>query len=367
MRIYLPLLLVVLVVLGLCPLAASQTDDVWLRVQSPGFLDAPRNREFSPTGLHFFDSKSGVIVGSYRASRTSDCIAAIAITFDGGTNWKVRYFGKTVIEGISFSSNGVGWAVGSTAEGEAAPATPFILKSSDRGATWERVKNPVSRADAFGESVFFLDRDLGFLFGAHSAGESDRSLLLRTTDGGKTWIEVFYGKDSRSGLHYGSKLSFSKRGKFGIAIGDGGEKVLFTRDLGRSWTVSRTGYSQEVHPFLNAEIVSESEAWLTTDSDQLIHTSDGGSTWNLIEIVASSSETESLMSKARLSFRGLAFENTNRGWISGNSGLILATSNGGKSWNAESYGESGYIRSMQIVGDTVFALGDGPVLLVRKL
>ncbi|MEC4682659.1 MAG: YCF48-related protein [Nitrospirota bacterium] len=79
-------------------------------------------------------------------------------------------------------------------------------------------------------------------------------------------------------------------------------------------------------PFDGVFFLNANEGWITGASGVIIHTSDAGKTW-----APQVSGTTHWIHSA-------AFADSNRGWAVGNNGLILSTEDGGKTWSTQDSG-----------------------------
>ncbi|MEI6449710.1 MAG: S8 family serine peptidase [Actinomycetes bacterium] len=78
--------------------------------------------------------------------------------------------------------------------------------------------------------------------------------------------------------------------------------------------------------FLGVDFVDATQGWAVGEGGLILATSDGGATWN-----AQSSGTLATL-------WGVDFSDATHGWAVGDGGLILATSDGGDTWSAQSSG-----------------------------
>lgn len=110
------------------------------------------------------------------------------------------------LTGIHFPSENVGYAVGSVA-GE--NPVPYLLKTSDGGATWEELPQPME--SGWLVDTCFDDENTGWAVG----GSGDLGIIARTTDGGATWAVT-----SLSGSSVGMIGIFSVDLRYNIAVGN---------------------------------------------------------------------------------------------------------------------------------------------------
>jgi photosystem II stability/assembly factor-like uncharacterized protein len=137
-------------------------------------------------------------------------------TANGGTSWQSLTLG-------------LGGPVGATARSTARPglamaSTPFgIFGSTDSGATWKLVSEPLGRSNA--HALFFLPGSAEVVFATTSEG------LFRSADGGRTWTPRGGGLPlldiTGLGLHPDGRTVFASDFKQG--------GVWRSDDAGESW------------------------------------------------------------------------------------------------------------------------------------
>jgi photosystem II stability/assembly factor-like uncharacterized protein len=115
-----------------------------------------------------------------------------------------------------------------------------ILRTSDGGKSWKQVYRN-DKPDAFIDGVDFWNEQEGLMYGDPIDG---RMLLIRTTDGGKTWIELPYTsrpaleKGEASFASSGTGLRCYSRSVALIATGGLVSRVFMTVNKGESWSWS---------------------------------------------------------------------------------------------------------------------------------
>ena len=132
------------------------------------------------------DARHAWAVGSSPSNR--DVILA---TTDGGASWRVQYTGGGPdsqggigYHGVAFADALHGWVVG---------LNGTILATADGGRTWQPQRSG-TKMDLY--DVAFADARHGLVVGQYiegndpMAGKLDGSVILRTTDGGVSWISV---------------------------------------------------------------------------------------------------------------------------------------------------------------------------------
>lgn len=97
---------------------------------------------------------------------------AILQTTDGGLTWTYTPARNEFFSALCFVDAQTGFAVGRTGT---------ILRTTDAGASWERLRNGnLPGAPHRYHDVAFIDAQVGYIVG-------DRGLILKTRDGGRRW------------------------------------------------------------------------------------------------------------------------------------------------------------------------------------
>jgi photosystem II stability/assembly factor-like uncharacterized protein len=128
------------------------------------------------------------------------------------------------LRGISAVSANVVWASGSVGT---------VLRTLDRGATWQAVGPPGTDTLQFRDIEAFGPNKALIL----SIGNGTDSRIYRTTDGGQTWTLVFQNADPNA---FYDCMTFFNR-KVGLALSDPPDglkfRVIKTTDGGQTWNV----------------------------------------------------------------------------------------------------------------------------------
>jgi len=241
---------------------------------------------------------------------------AIVRTTDGGTSWN-RQYAQNVnrFNTVCFPNSQVGYAAG------AGKPNGIIYKTTDAGANWTA---QISNADSTLQSIFFLNADSGY-----AVGEYD---ILKTTDGGTTWIKtnnVFPAWLLSDDLEH---LEMYCTDANTCYIPYNGIKK--TSDGGKTWnTLSLPAvsapyvyYVTSIN-FTNSLIGYAVGALIDTVKGSyvgaIIKTMDAGKSWTNIN---STANTDTLQNMGLASIR---FVNAKIGYTTGNTGKVLKTSNAG--------------------------------------
>lgn len=239
---------------------------------------------------------------------------------------------------IFFYNSSTGWIAANNG---------LVLKTTNEGTTWTS-----HEVDSFTENqrtVCFLSTQEGFVAGGHG-------YIYRSADGGNTWGNQIAGASSdlffdmvllgttsgcavsnSNAIHYYNGSSWlvsgatvsetlyglcysSGSGKY-YAVGANGEIMVSAAGADTSSWTTQTSPTTD-----NLKAVAFTDAnngWIVGDSGLILNTTNEGTTWTSVE------------SGVTVNLRGIAFATSLEGWIVGNSGTILYTSNGGTNWNSQ--------------------------------
>ncbi len=236
--------------------------------------------------VFFIDEQNGWVGGAftYQFQRTTD----------GGATWQDMPYVGAVWQ-LEFLSPQVGYA----------RTNSGVFKTTDGGASWSIAFQHSSGAVA---SMDWWDADRGIL--AFFATFNDWT-LYRTTDGGQSWQQV------QSGLeYYGVSFVDMNTVIWGTFAGD----ICRSTDFGSSFTVVTT---EPLGIYASAGIDADSVAIMDFDYAFWI-SDDAGLTWSLAH--------EGITFRVAESFPKMRFLDAQRGWATGENGLLWETTDGGHTW-----------------------------------
>jgi photosystem II stability/assembly factor-like uncharacterized protein len=183
-------------------------------------------------------------------------------TSDSGLSWKKIEEVQKVIEDICSVNDTTLFAVGEHQ----------VLKSTDLGSTWIQQDIPVLPWYITVSTVKFADEKTGIAAGEYG-------LILRTSDGGKTWTQI-----SANDIKY---LSFSwsspaftdvnfADAETGYLVGTCGI-ILKTTDAGLTWQELSSG---TVYGIMDVEFLTKDKGAAVGGNCSVITTNDKGKHWN---------------------------------------------------------------------------------------
>jgi photosystem II stability/assembly factor-like uncharacterized protein len=255
---------------------------------------------------------------------------SLALASSGGYAWQLTPTGSTAsLRGLSAVSERAAWASGSVGT---------VLRTTDKGATWQSVGPPGTAALQFRDIEAFDQQTAVIL----SIGDTpDAFRIYRTTNAGQTWSLVFQNTEPTA--FYDCMAFFDKHR--GLALSDpinGRFRILATGDGGRSWHV----VAAVMPPALPGEFAfaasgqcittaGEQDAWFGTGGAavaRVFHTSDRGQTWTV--------SATPMLSGPTAGINALAFRDAQHGLAVGGDFLTPAVApnslalsdDGGDSW-----------------------------------
>ena len=126
----------------------------------------------------------------------ADIPARMMKTVDGGatwTAWDMSEYATILIDNYFIDEN-IGWVVGGKADPSITnprrdDVIPVVLYTEDGGSTWVNRVADISSSFPLGEwgwKIFFLNENIGFV----SLESDTKGAIVKTIDGGKTWIRL---------------------------------------------------------------------------------------------------------------------------------------------------------------------------------
>jgi photosystem II stability/assembly factor-like uncharacterized protein len=315
----------------------------------PARAGEPRN--FEDAALHavqFVDKVEGWAVGDD---------GVVWHTIDAGKVWERVPSGvRASLRSVCFVNPYFGWIAGreELAEGGSAGV---LLCTQDGGLTWKRVlANTLPGLNA----VRFADDKTGYLLGDGS--DQYPSGLFVTSDGGRDWQPVpgprvpswlagdfsdgkggaLAGAWNRLGTIRNGKAftvdmdslggrnlcGLQLHGKTGVAVGQGG-LVLTTDAAGSSWNFAELGLPKNVAYDWDFRAVhgAGKHYWVVgRPGSVVLHSGDDGAHWEVQH------------TGQPLPLDAVYFADEQHGWAVGELGSVLATTDGGKSWQVQRRG-----------------------------
>ena len=111
-----------------------------------------------------------------------------------------------------------------------------------------------------------------------------------------------------------------------IVVGYGG-KIAHTSDGGNSWTLADGGTDLSLYAIRMAD---QNNGWIVGQEGLVLHTADGGKTWQKQESNATFKDSDGSTKRAYL-FSAYALD-ANTAWAVGDRSILTSTTDGGKTW-----------------------------------
>lgn len=277
----------------------------------------------------------------------------LAETSDAGATWQRITIPASRITALRFTDERVGWAgpfvdrdVPQVACQQAAPAGArpcrgVILRTSDGGRTWQETLSIVTDG-VQGEPIRQLqavdgERAWALTLAPSPCPNDCPTELRRTTDGGRTWTNLLQGRIGAI------RFANAYRGWLAIARSTGTVDVRVTNDGGTSWVdglhTSGQPVGLDAATSQTAWVMTQDEAYCTASTClkyDLFRTVDGGLHWSSL---GNPKRDAGSCSFGHLV--GPVFASTTRGWLAltlgtggvqGGPGGLLSTEDGGVTW-----------------------------------
>ncbi|GEM_PF-2890120 len=285
--------------------------------------------------------------------------------------------GSYDIQDLALLNNNEFWAVGYDGE-----HTQRLYYSKNSGKTWDHVDTPGNGFTL--KAISFSDSQHGWAVGGNGT-------IIRTTNGGKSWELVKSPTEANlQAVHFFNSQIGYIAGNKGLLnpINDevtGNVEILCTNDGGITW---HRCYSRNQHlSVFQILALSEAEAYVVLGGNQLIRTLDKGQTWEEVSSQAKSIHSIALSSDGTkwlagyggifLQSRGtdwgqaisviensptnkweaIAFINKGNGLAVGENGILVFTSNNGKSWESPKFDISDNLRAIRLKDSVGVILG----------
>ena len=240
----------------------------------------------------FVDDTTAVVVGNGILHRTTD----------GGNSWLnlQRDSDSGLYLDVEFPTADTGIIVG--ADG--------ILRSTDRGVTWDKVSVP--RA---------------WLYGVDSADDrrvvavGENGLILYSTDGGSSWQSVGPTLPERAVPSRHLRDAKLLPSGVGWAVGDRGWLVT-TMDFGETWTEQSLPTAETL---LRVDFRDAQHGFIVGHAGTLLTTNDGGRAWSQKSLQVNGERIDAALATVH-------FADELTGYISGQDETLLKSEDGGLTW-----------------------------------
>ncbi len=278
--------------------------------------------------VHFVDANNGWVGGSK---------GTVLITSDGGTTWRHgTKFTSDTIRKIHFVDKNIGWALCErdiyTLGGQ---APSYLMRTGDGGKTW--VKSEFEDSNR--------RRITKLVFGSNGYGIAlgEMGTLYGLTDDDKTWQKL---TPPTSYLMRDAAFADDMRG----AIVGGGGMIIFTEDAGVTW--NQASLSDSSGTMLKSVFfVNSRDGWAAGSNGKIYQTINSGRFWRLQN------------SGTTVDLSGVFFTDNSNGWAVGDNGTILETTTGGNVWKPATTRFRNNLDEIRFFGKNGWIVGFGGTLL----
>ncbi|MCU7497682.1 MAG: T9SS type A sorting domain-containing protein [Ignavibacteria bacterium] len=187
----------------------------------------------------------------------------------------------------------------------------ILIKSTDAGATWQfSVQDASNRTYENMNGLYFKDANNGIAAGGGTRG----SVIIRTSDGGKTWIPVE--------IPCGTTLNAVSGVGDNVWVCGSGGLILYSPDFGTTWQhqMKIPGASLSAIQF-----TSDKTAYAAGSDGAFFKSTDGGNSWNAKYLRINHISPD---------IQDIFFLNDNVGYASFSYRMIAKTTDGGNTWKA---------------------------------
>ncbi len=262
------------------------------------------------TAMNFINDNIGYLVGDG---------GSILKTIDGGNNWFAQNSpANQLLYAVDFIDSLQGVAVGEYAT---------IIKTFDGGQTWAQIPSPY----LFGDSLFhyelrtiqFINDSTAYAAGGPSGGTT--CIFIKTADGGNTWNIIYESYDFPVFLQIefiNDTLGFASGSCHNNNPFCYRSKILKTMDGGNSWADVYFDWCDELRSIdIVGDFIYSVGYYWGGYNPIIIYSSDFGLNWNYQNALNLSYPYQ------------VFFTDSLTGYIVGDSGKVLKTTNGGVGFN----------------------------------
>lgn len=318
---------------GLQGWAVGDDGVIWHTVDGGKFWERqPSGVRASLRSVHFLDAQLGWIAGREELPGGGSA-GVVLYTRDGGLSWRrILMNSLPGLHLVRFVDGKTGYLAGDGSE----QFPSGVFATTDAGRTWQPVSGP--RAPSWRAGDFNAE-------GGALAGAWNRQATVRRA-------QVFaVDSDTLGGR---TLCGLQLRGDDGIAVGQGGLVLLSKKSRGSSWGYADLQVPQKVREQWDFHAVHGvgNHFWIVGRPGSVaIHSPDAGKTWEVVR------------TQQTMPLHGVFFHDEKQGWAVGELGTIVATADGGKSWQVQRRGGSRaavlhvHARGSGVPLDTVARLG----------
>jgi photosystem II stability/assembly factor-like uncharacterized protein len=153
--------------------------------------------------------------------------------------------------------------------------------------------------------------------------------IIRTTDGGKTWVRQDAGtKRPFLAMSCLDAKTAWIAGKEGIVYG--------TKDGGDTWTALKTNSNRHIFAI---DFANATRGHAAGDYGTMVHTEDGGATWTVMRVpesvVLPDSALDTGVEPGDVNLYSVSYGDADHVWAVGEFGIVMTSSDGGTTWTQQ--------------------------------
>ena len=168
-------------------------------------------------------------------------------------------------------------------------------------------------------------------------GDGNDIWLFYLTDSDPIFIDQFRFPDLISDMFPLGKYLYVSDSKAGLSIY---KNTLIENPIPLNWEFQLSGITRNIWAVYFTTLT---EGWAAAEGGKLLHTTDGGSDWQVIQIGNQFTDD----------FMDLTFVNENTGWVCGSNSKMFKTTNAGQNWFELSVPTTSVIRSMCFLNESL--------------
>lgn len=257
--------------------------------------------------------------------------------------------------GVNASFRGL--AVRNRKEAWATGTQGTVVRTTDAGETWTRIRLPDSDALDFRDIALLPNRTVLIM----SVGDGKASRILRSTDNGESWQVVLLNSDP-TGFFDG--MAFDRQGRRGVLFGDpvdGRLSIFRTADGGESWvalpTKQRPRLADGEYGFAasgSGVRFQDDNIWIATGGSvaRVFRSTDGGEEWSVAKTpLRSGNESSGIFSLAALSSQSLVIIGGDYKQPEKDKSNVSRSMDGGRTWEQLNSVRMPHKACVQFLGD----------------
>jgi len=186
---------------------------------------------------------------------------------------------------------------------ENASENNYVYRTDDGGLNWNRIDT----TDYFFDAICFIDENQGWAAGFNE--------ILHTSNGGFDWeLQLYLPGDP----YYQDIIFVDQYHGWALYQSD---TIIKTSDGGTTWQKIKL----ESFGFTQGCFIDQQNGWIVGYTGNILRTTDGGLTWKDVSPGGRAAE-----------FNSVCFVDQFNGWVVGEDNVILHSNDGGKTWESQS-------------------------------